>query len=295
MPFVLYDDQFPHHPKVVKVKVRDRAALTLHLLCGTWSAATATPGIVTEDATIEQAGSKPRAKKWASVLVDADLWHAPGHDCPRCPQITTGYVVHDWTDNGNIGAEEVARRREEISRKRSAAGAKGAAARWGKRDDGDGKSHAAGMANANSKHGNRGGNGMASDGTSSPSPSPSPVVSSVGDSSSVADARAKPDEDLNSRIENRIIDLLDELTGHVVTPGHAAAIRRQLLGDRPGVTNQLGYVVACIRREPRRYLPAEAADPAARTVAEALGHGVKDPDATERGAAAARAAMRRKP
>jgi hypothetical protein len=291
MPFMLYDDQFPSHPKVVDVKLRDRTALTLHLLCGTWSSAGSAPGFVTEAAAVEQAGSRARAKKWAAALVDAGLWHAPGHDCGRCPQITAGWVYHDWIDY-NPDAEEVARRRAEISRKRSEAGARGAASRWGKRGKPDGKSHTEGMANANSQHGNRDGNDVAKNGT--PSPSPSPVVSSVGDSSSVADARAKPDDE-DSKIENRIITELAEQTGHTVSPEHAAAVRRQLLDGRPDVRRRVQYVVAAIRGEPRRYLPADAVDPHGRTVAEALDHRPKNPDAYDRGAAAAREALRRTP
>jgi hypothetical protein len=122
MPWVRYDDRFPNHRKVVEVKARDRTALTLHVLCGTWSASSDTPGCVSEAAAIEQAGGKARAKRWAKILVDAELWHAPGHDCPRCPQITKGYVIHDWPEWNPY---------EAIAEKRRAAGKKGAAARWG--------------------------------------------------------------------------------------------------------------------------------------------------------------------
>lgn len=293
---MLYDDRFPSHPKVADVKLRDRTALTLHLLCGTWSSDTAAPGFVTEAAAAEQAGSRARAKKWAAVLCDAGLWHAPGHDCDRCPQITAGWVYHDWID-WNPGAEEVARRRAEVSRKRSEAGKRGAAARWQKGGKSDGKSHQGGTANATGNDGNQGGNGVAKNGTQS-HPHPQ-VVGSVGDSSSVADARPSSDDE-DSKIDQRIIIELAEQTGHTVTADHAAAVRRQLLDGRTDVRRRAQYVVAAIRGEPSRYLPAAAFNPYSRTAAEAAeaavgGHRAKDPDATERGAAAARAGLRRKP
>lgn len=294
MPFVLYDDQFPHHPKVAEVKVRDRAALALHVLCGTRSAST-TPGLVSEAVTVEEAGSKAKAKRWAQVLVDARLWHAPGHDCDRCPQITAGYVIHDWEENGNLGAEDLRRKRDELSRKRSAAGAKGAARRWQTHSKGDGKS----VASEWQPDGNGGGKPMASDSTTPSSSSTTPEGGSVGESSSVVDARARSDDE-DLKIEQRIITELAEQTGHTITPEHAAAVRRQILDGRPDVRRRGQYVVAAIRGEPRRYLPADAIDPASRTPAEAIveavgGRREKDPDATERGAAAARAALRRKP
>src|SRR5918992_6259148 len=79
---------------------------------------------------------------------------------------------------------------------------------------------------------------------------------SVGDeSSSVADARAKPDDE-ESKIEEKIIGVIYEQTGRYVPAGHAAKVRRQLLDDRD-VRNPLTYVAAAIRGEPRRYLPTE--------------------------------------
>lgn len=247
MPWVRYDDQFPKHRKVLEVKAVDRTALTLHLLCETWSASTSTPGLVSDAAAIEEAGGKARAKRWAKVLVEADLWHAPGHDCPRCPQIDKGYVIHDYP---------IYNPHEELAAKRSDAGKKGAAARWGKQ----GKRHGNPMANAmpepSDSHADASSNGV-TENAPSPSPSPSPDRGSVGKSSSRRNARG-PDDDLEQTIDKRIIEVLYEQTGRYVEPDHAAAVRHQLLDDRPNVNNPLAYVAAAIRGEPRRYMPAPA-------------------------------------
>jgi 5-methylcytosine-specific restriction endonuclease McrA len=96
MSWVRYDDAFHRHQKVVRVKVHDPGALGLHLLAGVASATTSTPGVVPVRLAIEEVGSRRRALRWAALLVDAGLWHAPGHDCPRCPAIDDGWVIHDY-------------------------------------------------------------------------------------------------------------------------------------------------------------------------------------------------------
>lgn len=257
MPWVRYDDQFSHHPKVSEVKLHDRTALTLHLLCGTWSASTSTPGLVSEAATVEQAGSKQRAKKWAKVLVDAKLWHAPGHDCDRCPAITAGFVIHDW---------KVYNPHEELARKRSDAGRKGAAARWG-----NDKSHGNAMANAISEpspgHSEATGKRVAEN---APSPSPFPYGGSV-DGSPAPSRRANDDD---SKIDERIIELLAEHGGRV-TLEWAAKVRRQILSGRDP-RDRAAYVAAAIRGNPRDYLPTGETHPSSRSVSEAIAASMGD-------------------
>jgi hypothetical protein len=132
MSWVRYDDRWPDHPKVVEAKFRDVGCLSLHQLGGCWSATTTTPGIVTLAAAVAQVGSKSKAQRWAAILVDVRLWHAPDHDCDRCPQPPKGaFVVHDW---------QIYNPPRDLSEKRSEAGRRGAEARWGSRQ-GDGKSH----------------------------------------------------------------------------------------------------------------------------------------------------------
>lgn len=76
------------------------------------------------------------------------------------------------------------------------------------------------------------------------------------------------DEELDkitAKIEGRIIELLNELTGRVVDRGWASKIRRQLLDDRD-IKNPLGYVASAIRGEPQKYLPASTARQAGNAV-----------------------------
>jgi hypothetical protein len=131
MSWVRYDDAFHRHPKVMAVKAEDPAAIALHVLCGTASAATSRPGVVTWGSAFgEAAGSRAKARRWADLLTRHDLWHVTGHDCESCPQPGENeWVIHDWdTYNSAVG----------LSRKRSEAGKKGAAVRWQR----DGKRHA---------------------------------------------------------------------------------------------------------------------------------------------------------
>lgn len=109
------------------------------------------------------------------------------------------------------------------------------------------------------------------------------------------DARRSSDEDddldkLNDRIEGRIIELLAEHTGRTVDRAWASRIRSQLLDDRE-TRNPLGYVAHSIRENPTRFLPGLSAvhdQPVPELPPP-------DPDAYERGAAAVRAALPRRP
>lgn len=57
----------------------------------------------------------------ASDLLEANLWHAPGHECKRCPQPLAGtYIVHDYLDHQRSAAEV-----KDLSEKRAAAGQRG--------------------------------------------------------------------------------------------------------------------------------------------------------------------------
>lgn len=117
-------------------------------------------------------------------------------------------------------------------------------------------------------------------------------------------AEAQPDEDdedreldeLNSRIEGRIIELLNEHTGRTVDRGWAARVRRQILDDRDDITNPLGYVASCIRGEPLKFVPPQPEDQlGAAVIAEVRSADLGAvADAARRGAAAARAALPRK-
>lgn len=63
--------------------------------CGLWSAQQLTDGVIPADVVEDEGGSPAEAQ----LLTDANLWHAAGHTCPRCPEPPEGgYVFHDWRD-----------------------------------------------------------------------------------------------------------------------------------------------------------------------------------------------------
>lgn len=65
-------------------------------------------------------------------LIEVGLWHESGHDCPDCPQPgRRRYYVHDYLRYQPSAAEI-----KERAEKRSEAGKKGAASRWGGASDG---------------------------------------------------------------------------------------------------------------------------------------------------------------
>ena len=103
--------------------------------------------------------------------------------------------------------------------------------------------------------------------TSPVSVSETEVQGSVGESSSVVDARAKFD-DRDSKIDKQIIELLRALTGRTVGPEWARQVRLQILSGRRA-NNPSAYVAKAIRSAPRNYLPGDG-DPSSRSVAEAI-------------------------
>ena len=93
MPWFKIDDASHSHPKFMAA---GNAALGLWLRCGAYSAQHLTEGIV-PGAIAALYGTEPQARK----LVKVGLWHAAGHDCPRCAQPNPGdFVVHDFFEGG---------------------------------------------------------------------------------------------------------------------------------------------------------------------------------------------------
>lgn len=134
------DDAFDDHEKVLALLDLDEgiAAIGLWTLCFTWAHRNTrkkgkTPGLL--PSTLPRRFVGPRGKELATLLVDAGMWDV----------VDDGWMIHDFSDYLPD---------KETSAARSAAGKKGAAARWGNRKaDGnlpsdDGK--ADGMANGQS-------------------------------------------------------------------------------------------------------------------------------------------------
>jgi hypothetical protein len=107
------DDQLAFHSKTV---MAGNTAMGLWVRAGAWASAQLTDGKVPKH--MAKAMANPED---ADALVMAGLWVDEGDD----------YRFHDW-DVFQPSAAEEKRRREDISRKRSEAGRKGAQAKWEK-------------------------------------------------------------------------------------------------------------------------------------------------------------------
>ncbi|GAA3032642.1 hypothetical protein GCM10020000_07100 [Streptomyces olivoverticillatus] len=78
MPWFKIDDSAHSHPKFVRA---GNAALGLWMRCGAYSAQHLLEGWVPKEIVKPFNGTAAQVRK----LIEAGLWHAAGHDCPRCP------------------------------------------------------------------------------------------------------------------------------------------------------------------------------------------------------------------
>jgi hypothetical protein len=123
------DDSLHAHPKVLELG-GDLAPLGLWALALSHCGAYRTDGHVRRLAAVRLAGSAEQLEQLATSLVRVGLWelHSSGD----------GWQVHDFLDFNPSRADE-SERLEELSAKRSQAGQKGAAKRWGGARPADGK------------------------------------------------------------------------------------------------------------------------------------------------------------
>ena len=119
MSWVKIDDGFVEHPKVDALSDR---AFRLHVAALCYCSRNLTDGLLSPKAVKVLAAivSAPRVARNIIELVGAGLWVANGDD---------SYRIHAYLEH-NPDAEEVKRKRAEISAKRREAGKKGADARW---------------------------------------------------------------------------------------------------------------------------------------------------------------------
>lgn len=94
MPWVRLDDEFATH-RVIK-GLTD-AAFRLHVEALCWCSTNTTDGHI-RGVELQQIDLRPRAKKAAAELVNAGRWHTRGHACPKCPQPTDGWIIHDYLE-----------------------------------------------------------------------------------------------------------------------------------------------------------------------------------------------------
>jgi hypothetical protein len=114
MPWGRLDDSFDAHRKVRRAGLE---ATGLHARALSYCAGALTDGHVDPEWLEERAGR--RAGKLGELLVVAGLWE------PNCD----GFVIHDYLEY-NPSREKVEADRSELSKARSEAGKRGAAARW---------------------------------------------------------------------------------------------------------------------------------------------------------------------
>lgn len=180
MGWVRLDDGFAEHPKIDALT---DGAFRLHVAALGHAARHLTDGIVPE-ARLPRLVPRYKPALLAELLREpyGPVWHAPGHDCDRCPQPPPGHIaIHDYLEKNPTADEERDRRR-----KRAEAGRLG-----GKRSGETRKNEALAAAN-----GQASASALASHigRTPSPSPSPSPPTNGVG-TLPPSSSSPRPDDD----------------------------------------------------------------------------------------------------
>jgi len=113
------DDQFHAHPKVQQAWHAYPASIGLHILALSHSASYLTDGHVSEAFVKTQIASPTQRRRAVEALVNAGLWETNA----------AGWVIHDYLEF-NESRAEVVKRRADRSEQSTAAGRKGATARW---------------------------------------------------------------------------------------------------------------------------------------------------------------------
>jgi hypothetical protein len=120
--FAQFDVGYLDNPKIMEVFDASPIAICMHIASVLYCAQHLTDGIASAGPMQRKAGGSAND---TSLLVDADLWHLPGHDCAFCPQPPDGKVyVHDYTEHN---------RTSEGVKRASQAGKRGAEALWQKK------------------------------------------------------------------------------------------------------------------------------------------------------------------
>lgn len=113
--FFQIDDQFHVNQKAKTLArkalmndLRGLAGLGLWTMAGSMCQADPTDGVTTVEDLVSITLNHGVAVELADLLVSAGLWHAPGHDCERCPKVAAGtYLYHDWFALGYDTAAQV--------------------------------------------------------------------------------------------------------------------------------------------------------------------------------------------
>lgn len=112
--FAKFDVGYLDNPKMLDVLDASSTAILMHFASVLYCAQHLTDGIVAAKAMQRKAGGSAED---IQILLNAGLWHEPGHDCDGCPEPPEGKIyVHDFLQHNRKAAEA-----KRVSEKRSEA------------------------------------------------------------------------------------------------------------------------------------------------------------------------------
>jgi hypothetical protein len=110
--FAKFDVGYLDNPKMLDVLDASCSAILMHVASVLYCAQHLTDGIVAAKAMQRKAGGTDAD---VQILLEAGLWHEPGHDCGNCPQPPAGKIyVHDFLEHNREAAQV-----KQVSEKRS--------------------------------------------------------------------------------------------------------------------------------------------------------------------------------
>lgn len=116
MTWARLDDMFPWSRKVRRLT---DAAFRLHVTGIVSCARDLTDGHITPDDLGEFPPMRGTDKR-LDELIDRGVWHARGHDCPKCPQPPVAcWYIHDYLDHNPSKADVEAAREKQRERQRN--------------------------------------------------------------------------------------------------------------------------------------------------------------------------------
>lgn len=116
MTWARLDDMFPWSRKVRRLT---DAAFRLHVTGIVSCARDLTDGHITPD-DLDEFPPMRGADKRLDELIERGVWHARGHDCPKCPQPPVNcWFIHDYLDHNPSKTEVEAAREKQRERQRN--------------------------------------------------------------------------------------------------------------------------------------------------------------------------------
>jgi len=110
--FAQFDVGYLDNPKIMDVFDASPIAVCMHIASVLYCAQHLTDGVIALRAMQRKVGG---TETDATLLIDAGLWHLPGHECEQCPDVAEGkayvhdYLQHNRTSDGVKGRSDAAR------------------------------------------------------------------------------------------------------------------------------------------------------------------------------------------